>query len=524
MGFSGGQSNGIISGYLANGQSENVPVTSDGHLEVAIHEPVGAFGEIIIAGLTPLVQIDAAYGIVDTDHETFTDGVTGAVTSATSMYTVTTGTGVGGYGVVRSRRLARYRPGQGIRARFTAMFPTAGVANSLLVAGLFNSEDGLFIGYSGTSFGFMRRIAGAAHITRLTVSAGAGGAETITVTLNSAAFTIASGGALSTTATAEAIAERVGGYTGWTSSVSPTSNGTTVTFIQSTPGTAAGTFTLSSTGTAAGTFSTIQAGSANDSVTGFVAQTAWNVDRLDGTAGDNNPSGETLDPSKLGVWEMIVPFLGAGTIELRWMGQSGEFNTVHRIRYPNSAVIPSFKNPTFRIGWVAASLGSTSNLSVSGASGAIFTEGQLVSTRDSKAILNGNYSAVATEYVALVIRNRGEYSSKLNFREVVPALIDIGCETASRLLAARVVLNPVMTGIINWQYVDQTRSCVEYATPTTVAATNGSLLAATVAAATSEIDLQKLDLRLEPGDTLAVCIAAVSNTATAAVTINWQER
>lgn len=517
------QGGASVSGVQDGGSVVTVPVTSDGHLEVAIHEPVGAFGELIVAGLTPRVQIDATYGVVDTDHETLTDGSSGTATAAGSLFSVTTGVGSGGYGVLRSRRLARYRPGQGLRARFTAMFP-ASAANSLLVAGLFNAEDALFVGYSGTTFGFMRRIAGAAHITRLTVSAGSGGAETLTITLNGASVTVAAAGVLTTTATAELIAERVGGYTGWTSSVSPTSSGATVTFLQGTPGVAGGAFTLTSTGAAAGTFTTLQAGAANDNAAGFIAQTAWNVDRLDGAGGALNPSGETLDPTKLGVWEMIVPYLGAGAIQLRWMAPNGEFNTVHRIAYPNSATVPSFKSPTFRIGWVAASLGSTTALTVSGASGAIFTEGEVVSVRDPKAAINGNFSASTTEYVSLAIRNRGEFASRLNFREMIPAGVAIGCETSNRLLSARVVLNPTMTGAVTWQYVDQTRSCAEYATPSSVAATGGVLLAATVTGTAADIDLKSLDLRMEPGDVLVVAVAAVSNTAVAAVVVNWQER
>lgn len=48
--------------------------------------------------------------------------------------------------------------------------------------------------------------------------------------------------------------------------------------------------------------------------------------------------------------------------------------------------------------------------------------------------------------------------------------------------------------------------------------------AATVTGTTVLIDLSALALRLEPGDVVAICVATVTSSATAAVAINWQER
>jgi len=487
-------------------------------------EPLTAFGETVATHLEPRIQIDAVYGIRTTDHETFTDGASGTVAAASSVFVCTTGTSVGGYGVIRSKRIVRYRPGQGIRARFTAYY-SAGVANSLLISGLFSATDGLFFGYSGTTFGILRRVAGAAAIHRLTVSAGAGGAETITVTLNDVAVTVSAGGVLTTTATAELIAERVGGYTGWSHSTSPTSNGATVTFIQGNPAATAGAFTLSSTGTAAGTFATVQAGAANDNSTGFVAQTAWNVDVCDGSRSQLNQSGFLLDPSKLNVFQVVYPFLGAGPI--RWYildPVTARWNLVHVTRYPNTATIPSQRNPIYRLGWAAASLGSTSNLTVAGASAAAFTEGAVLPLRNP----NGRavtVTAGTTEYVAIAFRVRGDFGSTVNQAEVWPHNIQAGIETGNRSATIRVYLNPTMTGAVAWAYQDQTVSVMEYATPTSITPSAGQLIATTVAATggATAIDLASLDVRIQPGDTLAISVEAASNTASTIVAMTWQE-
>lgn len=512
-----------ITATLNNGRTGNIRSDSGGHLEVAVHGPVDGFGRLQVAEPSARIQIDAVYGILDTDHETFTDGVSGTATVVNGLFTCTTGTSVGGYGVIRSKRLVRYRPGQGLEGAFTTMWPVAGVANSLLVAGLFNAEDGLFVGYSGASLGFMRRVAGAAAIHRLTVTVGAGGAENMTLTLNGVAFVVASGGALSTTATAERIAE-VGTFTGWASAVSPTSNGATVTFIQGTPGATAGAFTFASTGTAAGTFATIQAGAANDSATGFVAQTAWNVDRLDGSNGEYNPTGMLLDPSKLNVWRIMQAHLGGGQISLQIQTPNNNFQTVHIIEYPNAMTVTNQRNPTYRVGWVAASLGSTTALTSSGASGAAFVSGPVVSSRGPFAAINGNFAAGTVEYCALAIRVRGEFKNLLCQREADVHDLVVGVETNSRIVNVRAVLNPTMTGTVNWSYADQANSAMEYATPTTVPVTGGQVIAATLTGGTIVVDLADVDVRLEPGDVLAFAAATVSSTSAVAIAVNWQER
>lgn len=511
-----------IKGLQQNGATvKPVGVDNFGNLGVALADPLTAFNELLVAEPLPRVQIDAAYGLLTTDVETRTS-LSGAATAANSLFDVQTGTTAGAYAVVRSRRVVRYRPGQGCAIAITARF-TTGVAQSLQLAGAFTATDGLFVGYNGTSFGYMRRIPGAIAIWRLTVTTGATGAETITVRLAGTNFTVAAAGALSTTATAQLIAARVGGYTGWTSSVSPTSNGATVTFLQEVAAATTGTFTLTSTGGAVGTFAEIQAGAPNDNSTGFVAQTAWNVDRLDGSGGANNPSGMLLDPAKLNVYQIVYPYLGAGTIVLRVMTPDRRWTTVHVDQYPNAHNVPSMRNPSLRVGWVAASLGSTTNLTVQGASAAGFVQGRYVSLRDPVGV-SGVFTGVSgTENAWILLRNRAEFGGVVNQRQLLPLISNLTVETAARIVRARYVLNPTLSATVNWQYVNQSTSSVEYATPTGITISGGTQVGAFAAATNQTLPLDTLDLRLEPGDVLAVALQTVSSTATADVSLNWHE-
>ena len=517
----------VLTGQNANGVTyANVGVSTRGALNTEVIGPITAFGEVLTQAPLARVQIDAVYGLVNTDTEAQSAGG-GVASAANSLFSCAIGAGVGDYAVIRSRRTLRYLPGQGTRGRFTALFTEPAVVNALQLAGMFTTIDGLFFGQNTSgAFGILRRIAGAAAIYRLTITNGATGAENMSITLNGVTSVVASGGALSTQQTAERIAE-VGVFAGWQSSVSPTSNGATVTFIQGTPGPTPGAFTFTSTGGATGTFAQIQAGVANDDTTGFVPQTNWNVDKCDGSNSSSNPSGFNLDWAALNVFEIVHPYLGAGTIRFRIMAPNGQMITVHRIEYPGSATIPNQRNPSFRLGWICASLGSTTPLTVQGASTAGFIEGEAKSTRDPYAY-DMSFQAQTTEYYSLAIRNRGEFASTQNQRVIFPALAVLGLSATNRAVRMRVIVNPTLTGTVNWQYVDQTQSCAEYALGVSgvgaITPSGGRLVETGVAAnGNIQLDLQSLDLRLEPGDVVVLSLLSQGGAADCFVGLNWQE-
>lgn len=509
----------ILGLNLNNITTNTVGISERNGLDVDLIGPLTAFGELQVAEPTPRVQIDGTYGLLQTDVQTLTDGASGSATAVGNLFSISSGTAAGGYAVIRSRRIVRYRPGQGCRLLFTALY-SAGVANSLQLGGGFTAADGLFFGYNGTAFGIMRRVPGAVAIYRLTLTVGSSGTENVTVTLNGVPFVIPVGVA-STTVLAQTLASSTA-YTGWVSTVSPTADGATVTFLQNIPAATAGAFTLTSSGTAAGTFAQIQAGAANDNDAGFVAQTAWNVDRLDGSNGALNPSGMLLDPTKLNVYEIAYPYLGAGTIRFGVMTPSGAFVTVHQIQYPNSATVTTMKNPALRPGWLVASLGSTTNLTVRGASAAGFVQGSQETMRDPNGVAT-IASVTNTEGAFLLIRSRAEFNGVVNQRQVLPYNLGLTVETANRIVRARVVLNPTISGTINWGYVAQTTSSVEVATPTAVTISGGTAVAFSAAVTNSSLFLRDLDLRMEPGDVLAVALVTATSTATANVSLNWQE-
>ena len=352
---------------------------------------VSSFGEPYAISITPVLQLDGIYGITDEVIQTYKTGANSfaGANTTTSMWEVRTGTSVGGYGVLRSKRFVRYRPGQGCLARFTATF-TSGVANSTQRAGLFNQENALQIGYNGNTFGVLRATGGKAHITVLTINTAPSNTQNVTITLNGTAhtFSITSG---TTNATASKIVIH-DQFTGWMAEQVDN----TVVFLSESLGAKSGTFSFSSTGNATGTFLTKQLGVAQTE--NWTPQYEWNVDTLgaiDPTTGvrhTRNPSGMTLDPTKLNVYQINFRWLGAGEIRYALEDQiTGNFIFFHKEHYTNQNTIPHIAQPSFKIGYVTSSTGSTTDLKVTGASMMGAIEGVIYQNE-----LNRSTSASAT--------------------------------------------------------------------------------------------------------------------------------
>ena len=84
------------------------------------------------------------------------------------MAQLSTGAATNGYANMSTNRRLRYRPGHEGYTFFTAMYPNGSAANSTQWAGLFDSQNGAAIGYSGTNFAILFRQGGVDTITTQT--------------------------------------------------------------------------------------------------------------------------------------------------------------------------------------------------------------------------------------------------------------------------------------------------------------------------------------------------------------------
>ena len=509
-----------MQGIDGSGDLQALAATSEGHLEVAIHDPLLPFGSLHTEKLTPIFQTDAVYGVNTSEVRTTTQ-TTGSVTGNSNLFTCSTGTTSGAFATLQSRRRLRYRPGQGVVARFTAMW-SAPVASSIVVAGIGSAESGLYFGYNGTAFGVLHSRGGVREIQTLTVTTASTATNNYVVTLNNVAFTATATNNGSTTKTAYEIAS--GTYAGWTA----TQRGATVVFLANDVGNKTGAFSLAQTGAgtpAAGSYAeTLAGGAASDT---WIAQADWNGDKLNGTG----TSGITLDPAKGNVFQIAVQYLGFGAIKFQVEvtptgANNPTFVTVHTIKSPNTRTTTTLTQPSFPFTMAAYSAGSTTNVSVSCASFAGFVEGdqKLIGPRmsyfdTSTAVTTGAY------YALLTVRNEYVYNGRAN--QAVVRLISVGAaHDDATPVACHVIKNATLVGTPSfaaWSansctYVDTA------ATSCTITSNEQIIFTMPIGASGSGLFAFNDEITLQPGETVTLAATAVTGTATyVLMTLNTRE-
>lgn len=166
----------VLAGNTNSGYFPLINASSEGHLETEIHGPVSAFGDISTVEMQPVAQIDFVYGINTVLALPTTVSVSGAFNSAQTYVTgfydsgniaatqnglLQVSAGIGCTSQLTSLRYLNYRPGQGALARFTAIFNTStGGTSQYAGIGTSSHNNGLFFGYTGTTFGICRIRAG----------------------------------------------------------------------------------------------------------------------------------------------------------------------------------------------------------------------------------------------------------------------------------------------------------------------------------------------------------------------------
>jgi hypothetical protein len=389
-----------------NGTPRDVSVDQYGHIDVSVMSPRLPFGAIHAEAMVPVFQVDGTYAL---NQQLVTTRVAsgGSVVNSDSLMMCSTGTTVGAQAVLQSRKRLRYRPGQGIVGRFTAVY-TAPAASSYQIAGFGHPEDGVYFGYKDLDFGILYVNRGVREARTLTVSVGSSTAQNINITLNGVVTAVAVTNSGSAVRTAYEIS--MGSYVGWAAEAV----GATVVFVSSyANATQTGTYTLSGATTAVGTFARTKAGVA--ATEQLIKQTAWNGDKLDGTGA----SGVTLNPQRLNVFQMKIQYLGAGAlifeVETATAGETARWTQVHIIRLPNTLVTSSFGNPAFPFTMAAYSAGSTTDLVVKSASFAGFIEGQRYLHGSRFTYTNALTTVGTTNMQALfTIHNTLYYSGRTN--------------------------------------------------------------------------------------------------------------
>jgi hypothetical protein len=406
----------IIVGKTNGGHYANVSIEPVSN-RLAVDVPKSAFGELEAVNPTPVVQVDFIYNI-NADLVASTTTGSGVITQADAMAVLQTSATTSSSAKISTNRFVKYRPGQGVHVRGTALF-TTGVAGSTQLFGAGDDDNGVFFGFNGESFGVMRR---------------SGGVDT------------------------------------------------------------------------------------------WVAQTAWNGDKFDGSGGASNPTASTLDVTKGNVYEIQFQWLGFGEIVFAIEDeQTGRFVPVHTIPYANNNIAPSMLNPSFPIIWEAINTTNDTNITVKGASCCAEIEGniRLLGPRNS---IDNSKTGVGTSLTnILTIRNKSTFQSQTNKTPVIVSKYSAAVD-GTKPATFQLVLNATLGGTPSYTDISTNTSVIDYDTAGTTV-TGGKLLdgAALGKAGAADITPFLEDVQLNPGDTLTLAVKASTGTTDTTCFVKWIE-
>lgn len=433
-------------------------------LIAALFDSTTAFGEILSAELTPIVQLQFPYNI-NTEIVDTRANQSGTVTQASNMAHLSTAAATYSSAQLLSKDHIKYNPGEGGLVRFTGVF-TIGVVGSTQIIGIGDSGDGYFFGYNGADFGVLRRKGGTPEVRTLTIGTKSSHVDNVTITLDGDPDTtvVVSNGA-DKTVTANEIADN--DYSdigrGWTAEAV----GDTVIFYSWDSSPRTGTYSLADATSAIGTFARSLPGVAPTDT--WVAQTAWSEDKAAGAQ-----TLPVMDFTKGNVFQIRYQWLGFGLISF-WIENpsTGVMVKVHQVEYANVNTSPSINNPTLPLCSFAGNTSNASDITIDIGSMAGFVEGKDELLGTNRGVKNNKTNAGATEIPILTIRNKTIYQS--TFNRTRTKLLSVGMSVEhSKPVTVNFYRNPILTAA-SYSDVD-TATSVMQADVAATAFSGGTLL------------------------------------------------
>lgn len=483
--------------------------------DIGVDLPVAAFGELLTAELTPVTQISFQYNLNNRLVETRLNS--GTATVANQLLTLSTGASANQSATMLSRRAVKYNAGQGVLARFTALY-TTGVANSAQHAGIGNAQDGFFFGYNGADFGILHRKGGALEDCELTITTASSTAENITITLNGNAVSVAvtASGNITTTANEIASHDYSNVGSGWFAEV----HGDVVEFVSFEAETKGGAFTLSGATTAVGSFSQAVAGAAPTDT--WITQADWD-DPMDGTGA----SGMTLDPTKGNVFEINFQWLGFGAVRFYIESQAtGEFVKVHEISYTNQNLTPSVNNPTLPLCAAVKNTSNTTDIAIKIGSMGGFIEGKHVDHSQVRHGVDNEITGLSTtELPVITIHNDRTFQGVENRVRIRLDYVGLAVSGGSKTVIIKFKFGTTLTDA-SFTAVDSNSSVMEVDKAAT--AVSGGVQQFSIPMQSGDdkfIDLTGVEFEMEPGDFFTVTAVQTSSGGASVVDVdlNWEE-
>lgn len=260
-----------------------------------------------------------------------------------------------------------------------------------------------------------------------------------------------------------------------------------------------------------------------NSVDTWVAQTAWSVDKMDGTG----PSGMTLNTAKGNVYKIQYQWLGFGMITFSMESSAtGLFQVVHQIAYANLNTAPSTANPSFP--FYAQTLNGASGVTsktIQLGSFAIFTLGSSLLIPVLRQASGQSVINITTEVAVITVKNKATNVLGGTNTNRTPLMIDwISIATAgTKPVVIRLLKNTTLGGSPSYTDISTALSIAQKdIAGTTVTGGVEYWSSAIAGGGNLYFDVTQLRLFCYPGETFTFSAQSAGN-ADVSVRTGWRE-
>ena len=266
-----------------------------------------------------------------------------------------------------------------------------------------------------------------------------------------------------------------------------------------------------------GTFGTMRL---DNSISTWAAQSDWNLDTFDGS-GSGNPSGITLDTSKINVYQIAYQWLGGGKIQYSIENPTtGLLTPVNQIAYANSNTTPSIRNPNLPLTGRVRNLGNNSSVEIKVPCMGGFVEG--------KSVISGptfNYGKSLDNTTSFFhLKNETEFKGIKNRVRTYLRILSVSNESNTQTDTATIAIykNLNFASAPSWSDISD-NSVMKYNAITVPTIDSGKIIYRIVIPHTSgkTVNLDTLNLFMIPGDTITVYMTGSGNNVPTYLT--WME-
>ncbi len=257
-------------------------------------------------------------------------------------------------------------------------------------------------------------------------------------------------------------------------------------------------------------------------VENWTAQTAWNIDKMDGTG----PSGMILDQTKGNVYQISFQWLGYGAIDFAIeKASTGTFAPVHQIKYANANTLPSIMNPSLPLTARIANSGTPTDIVLQTPSAMGFSQGNAgIALNLTNTFANSKTTVVSGLDTAIFsLRNVSTFQGKSNRVQVKLSFISYSAD-GTKDVTMRIIKNATIGGTPVWNNINANASVVQYDTSGTTATGGRNLLywGETKVGSNQMFPPDNVPLYMQPGETLTVA-ANSSAIADMICALTWSE-